>query len=52
MMVSSVTHNTVRQKANSPQEAVGIEEWIHNFTPTTKRSTMEWKLSGSPKEKG
>jgi hypothetical protein len=46
MMVFSVTHNTVRQKANSPQEVVGGEEWIHHFTPTSKRSTMEWKLSG------
>ena len=50
MMVFSVTHNTVRQKANSPQEAVGDEEWIHHFTPTSKRSAMEWKLSGSPKK--
>jgi hypothetical protein len=51
MMVFSVTHNTVRQKTNSPQEAVGNEEWIHHFTPTSKRSTMEWQLSGSPKKK-
>ena len=51
MFFFSVTHNTVRQKANSPQEVVGNEEWIHHFTPTSKWSTMQWKLSGLPRKK-
>jgi len=41
----------VQQTANSPQEVVGDEEWIYHFTATSKRSTMEWKLSGSPRKK-
>ncbi|GFG34985.1 hypothetical protein Cfor_01090 [Coptotermes formosanus] len=30
---------------------IGNETWLHNFTPTIKRSTMDWKHSGSPRKK-
>ncbi|XP_035215355.1 uncharacterized protein LOC118188937 [Stegodyphus dumicola] len=26
----------------------GNETWLHHFTPTSKRATMEWKHAGSP----
>jgi hypothetical protein len=31
--------------------AIDNETWIHNFTPTIKQSTMEWKHSGSPRKR-